>query len=73
MSWHRFPHDFNSLDSGIWADKRCGGQLFQHLRRKGKAYRPRNTDKQAERGFIKNRVSIDGQPAVVDKKVRMGD
>ena len=57
----------------IWADKRCGGQLFQHLRRKGKAYRPRNTDKQAGRGFIKNRVSIDERPAVVDKKTRVGD
>jgi len=31
----------------IWADKRCGGLLFHHLLRKGKAYRPRNTDKQA--------------------------
>ena len=29
--------------------------MFQHLRRKGKTYHPRNRDKQAGRGFIKNR------------------
>jgi len=57
----------------IWADKKRGGQLFQHLRRKGKAYQSRSKDKQAGRGFIKNRVSIDERPAVVDSKNRIGD
>ena len=57
----------------IWADKKRGGQLFQHLRRKGKAYQSRSKDKQAGRGFIKNRVSIDDRPAVVDSKNRIGD
>lgn len=55
----------------IWADKRCGGLLFQHLRRKGKAYTPRNKDKQAGRGFIKNRVSIDERLSTVDEKTRI--
>lgn len=57
----------------IWSDKQYGGQLFQHLRRKGKAYRVRSKDKQAGRGFIKNRVSIDERPKIVDEKSRIGD
>ena len=57
----------------IWSDKRNGGQLFQHLRRKGKAYQTRNKDKQAGRGFIKNRVSIDERPSIVDTRSRVGD
>jgi IS30 family transposase len=57
----------------IGSDKKSGGYLFQHLRRKGKAYQSRSKDKQAGRGFIKNRISIDERPHVVDDKSRMGD
>jgi IS30 family transposase len=57
----------------IWADKKRGGQLFLHLRRKGKAYQSRSKDKQAGRGFIRNRVSIDERPSVVEDKNRIGD
>ena len=57
----------------IYSDKRSGGYLFKHLRRKGKAYQSRNKDKQAGRGFIKNRVSIDERPQIVDDKARIGD
>ncbi|PKG37982.1 IS30 family transposase [Psychromonas sp. Urea-02u-13] len=57
----------------IWSNKKRGGQLFQNLRRKGKAYQSRSKDKQAGRGFIRNRVSIDERPAVVDDKNRIGD
>lgn len=57
----------------IWSDKQCGGQLFQHLRRKGKAYQSRSKNKQAGRGFIKNRISIDERPAIVEDKNRVGD
>jgi len=57
----------------IWSDKQRGGQLFQHLRRKGKAYQSRSKNKQAGRGFIKNRVSIDERPAIVNDKIRVGD
>lgn len=56
----------------IWADKGAGGDLFTHLRRRGKAYQPRSKS-QAGRGHIKNRVSIDERPAIVDKKSRVGD
>jgi len=57
----------------IWSDKQSGGELFRHLRRKGKTYQVRNKNKQAGRGFIKNRVSIDERPRVVDDKSRIGD
>jgi len=33
----------------IWFDKQCGGQLFQSLRRRGKAYQSRSKNKQAGR------------------------
>jgi|TARA_Y100000031_G_C8163451_1_gene358179 IS30 family transposase len=56
----------------IRADRNAGGTLFNHLRRCGKAYR-KDAKSQAGRGFIKNRVSIDERPPVVDEKSRVGD
>jgi len=56
----------------IWNDKRLGGDLHSNLRRKGKAYQSR-ADSQAGRGHIKNRVSIDERPNIVDDKSRVGD
>ena len=57
----------------IWSDKQRGGQLFQHLLRKGKAYQSRSKNKLAGRGFIKNRISIDERPPIVEEKSRVGD
>lgn len=56
----------------IWEDKKLGGSLFKNLRRRGKAYQTRGKS-QAGRGCIKNRVSIDERPGVVDEKSRIGD
>jgi len=56
----------------IGANKASGGDLYRHLRRQGKAYQPRSKQ-QAGRGHIKNRVSIDQRPAIVDEKTRVGD
>jgi IS30 family transposase len=56
----------------IWADKAAGGDLYTELRRRGKAYQPRGKS-QAGRGHIKNRVSIDERPKIVEKKERIGD
>lgn len=56
----------------VWGDKRAGGELHTHLRRQGKAYEKRRNGK-SSRGQIKNRVSIDERPAVVDSKGRIGD
>jgi len=56
----------------IWTDKQQGGELYTHLRRQGKKYDKRRNGK-STRGQIKNRVSIDERPAVVDNKTRVGD
>ena len=56
----------------IWADKRNGGTLFKHLRCSHKKRRKRYGSKY-RRGIIKNRVSIDERPAIVDQKKRIGD
>ena len=56
----------------IWQDKMQGGNLYKHLRRQGRRYRKRGNLKDS-RGIIKNRVSIDERPEIVDKKSRFGD
>jgi IS30 family transposase len=56
----------------VWGDKRRGGDLHTHLRRKGCKYRKRGAKKDS-RGVIRDRVSIDERPKVVDDKSRFGD
>ena len=55
----------------IYADKRRGGTLHQHLRSQ-KAQR-RRARRYQRRGQIPNRVSIEKRPAIVGRKSRMGD
>ena len=55
----------------IWADKREGGILYQHLRHIPKKYRKRYGSKQ-ERGQIPNRVSIDERPPEVESREEIG-
>jgi transposase, IS30 family len=55
----------------IYADKRRGGTLYQHLRSQ-KKQRRRYRGYQ-RRGQIPNRVSIEERPAIVDQKKRIGD
>ncbi len=56
----------------IYTDKSEGGDLYSHLRVASKPYRKRygHTD---TRGRIKNRISIDERPALVDRGQRIGD
>jgi IS30 family transposase len=56
----------------IWADKKRGGNLYKHLRTKGKRYRKRGAAKD-KRGTICNKVSIEERPEVVEEKSRFGD
>ncbi|MEI6865915.1 IS30 family transposase, partial [Flavicella sp.] len=56
----------------IWADKKNRGTLHMHLRRQGRKYRKRGASKDT-RGIIKNRVSIEKRPDIVDKRERFGD
>ena len=54
------------------ADKKIGGALYTHLRHSGKKRKKRYGSKD-RRGQIKNRISIDERPKIVDKKLRIGD
>jgi IS30 family transposase len=56
----------------VWADKKQKGTLYKHLRNKGKKYSKRGSYK-SSRGIIKDRVSIEERPKIVDEKVRIGD
>ena len=55
----------------IYADKHSGGDLHSHLRcQKARKKRYGSYDR---RGQIKERVSIEDRPAIVDKRSRVGD
>lgn len=56
----------------IWEDKKRGGDLYKHLRTKGKRYRKRGNKKDS-RGIIPDRISIEQRPEIVDRKIRIGD
>lgn len=56
----------------IYDDKRTKGDLWLHLRCQ-KPRRKRYGSGQERRGTLKNRISIDERPAIVEKKVRIGD
>jgi len=55
----------------ILADKQNGGTLYSHLRCQKK--RKKRYGSNDRRGTIKNRVSIDERPAIVDERSRIGD
>jgi len=56
----------------IWGDKKNGGDLHKHLRRKGRRYQKRGTAK-SSRGIIAGRVDISMRPKIVDSRKRVGD
>ena len=56
----------------LLTDKKAGGTLHIHLRHSGKKRKKRYGAKD-RRGQIKNRISIDERPKIVDKKLRIGD
>lgn len=56
----------------IWADKKQKGELYLHLRNKGRRYRKRGNAKD-NRGIIKNRVGIEKRPEIVEERSRFGD
>lgn len=56
----------------ILADKKAGGKLYLHLRHKSKKYRKRYGSGKRN-SPIKNRVTIDMRPNIVDTKQRLGD
>lgn len=66
------PISHESIYRHVWANKRSGGELYKHLRRKGKKYNYKGSSK-AGRGCIPNRVDITERPPIVEKKQRFGD
>ncbi len=56
----------------VLQDKAQGGNLYLHLRRKGKKYQKRGS-KYLSRGIITDRIDIDQRPKIVDQKIRVGD
>jgi len=60
-----------SIYTMIWADKKSGGELYKHLRHRGK-YHKRSSGK-AGRGCIPGRVDISERPKIVERKSRIGD
>ncbi len=56
----------------VYADKAEDGDLYRHLRIVSKPYRKRYGHYE-RRGKIKNRVSIDNRPLIVERRSRVGD
>lgn len=56
----------------IWADKKAGGTLYTHLRRRAKKYMKRINGK-TTRGQIIGRVGIENRPPIVETRSRTGD
>ena len=56
----------------IWSDKRQGGALHKHLRQSHKKRKKQYGSKE-KRGQIRNRISIDERPEIVEQKSRLGD
>lgn len=57
----------------IRKDKEAGGELYKHLRHRGKHYKKRLNGKKAGRGCIPGRIDISERPEIVEKKIRIGD
>ena len=57
----------------IWQDKKNGGRLFKNLRQSAKKKRKKYGSVKDNRGNIKNRISIEQRPNIVDKLIRIGD
>jgi len=56
----------------VWADKCQGGTLYKHLRQSHKK-RKKQYGSKDKRGQIRNRISIDDRPEIVEHKTRLGD
>lgn len=62
-----------SIYQHVLADKKNGGDLYRHLRCQKKNRKRYGTKRYDKRGKIKNRVSIEERPNIVEKKTRLGD
>ena len=57
----------------IYEDRAQGGSLYKHLRTGNKKYKKRYGKHKNRREIIKNKVSINQRPEIINKKGRFGD
>ncbi|MHC4882432.1 MAG: IS30 family transposase [Planctomycetota bacterium] len=73
QSWRGPTVSHERIYQHIWQDKAEGGTLYTHLRIGGTKQRRKRRNSRDMRGTIKNRVGIEKRPAIVDRKIRIGD
>jgi IS30 family transposase len=66
------PVSHETIYKYIYHNKRSGGNLYKYLRHKNKKYTKRSASYRS-RGQIKNRISIEFRPVIVENKSRVGD
>ena len=66
-----FTISYWTIYAHIKKDKKAGGTLYQHLRRKGKKYKKRDPVTGC-RSHTKNRISIHKRPDIVNDRLRCG-
>lgn len=57
----------------IRIDKQLGGMLFQYLRQGSRKRRKSYGTGKTQKGSIKNRISIEKRPKIVESQIRIGD
>lgn len=65
------PVSHESIYQWVIADRRQGGSLYLHLRRRQRKYNRRH-GKDSGRGLIPNRTPIEQRPAVANKRLEFG-
>jgi IS30 family transposase len=71
--WHGPSVSHERIYQHIWRDKAGGGRIYKHLRIGGTKQRRKRRNSRDMRGMIKNRVGIEARPAIVERKIRIGD
>ena len=64
-----FGVSYQTIYRYLYADRERGGELYRHLRRKGRRYQR----KRLGAGPLRNRRFIEERPACVDRRERLGD
>ena len=71
--WHGPTVSHERIYQHIWQDKARDGTLYKQLRIGGTKQRRKRRNSRDMRGTIKNRVGIEERPAIVERKIRIGD
>ncbi len=71
--WHGPTVSHERIYQHVWQDKARNGLLYKHLRIGGTKQRRKRRNSRDMRGSIKNRVGIQDRPAIVERKIRIGD